>query len=240
MTDVKDPDGNVIDGGSFETSATDNAIDLSQYTKDGYTYANTRILGHGDNGRIIYPNLRLNSSGRLICTTDSTNNANSTGNTRNFQNGEEVYVVLDPVPSGGSGGGSGGGTTPIADLPDPETSKTLTDNQDGTYDLNLSITGKSDTKQENKNINVLFVIDNSSSMGSGSGSRLENTKQAVKDSAKELLKYNSEASPKLVEVAAVSFDQDANDVCSWTASEDMSMEKLQASRWEMAQTGKMD
>ena len=213
LTEIKDPEGNRIDDGSLQMNATNSTIDLSQYTKEGYTYANTRINGYGDAGRIIYPNLRF-SNNQIRYVTDQTNNLDSTNNTSYFKNGDEVYVILDPVPTGIGGGGDG--TTTIEDLPDPETSKTLTDNNDGTYDLNLSITGKSDSKQANKNINVLFVIDNSSSMGSGTGSRLENTKAAVIASAKTLLKYNTTNHPSLVEVAAVSFDADANDVCSWT------------------------
>ena len=220
LTDIKDPNGNIIDGGTIEVSASNNPIDLSTYTKDGYTYANTRINGYGDAGTIVYPNVRWLDN-RAAVTLDSTNNADSTSNNnvRYLIDGDNIYVILDPVPSGSGGGGGGDDPTPISDLPDPETSKTLTDNKDGTYDLNLSITGKSDSKQENKNINVLFIIDNSSSMTEGAGtgnSRLYETKAAVIAAAETLFKNNTTAHPDLVELAAITFDRDENDAVSWT------------------------
>lgn len=216
LTGITDENGNSVDGSSITISKS-GSLDLSTYKKDGYTYANTRITGYGDTGLIIYPKFEANSKGsKLRYWGDGTNAPSDDSDRKEFQNGKNVYVIMDPVPStSGSGSGSGGGST-IADLPDPETSKTLTNNHDGTYDLNLSITGKSASKKENKNINVLFVIDNSSSMGSGTGSRLENTKDAVKESAKALLDNNTTAFPKLVEVAAVSFDGTADDVVGWT------------------------
>ena len=216
LTGITDANGNSVDGSSITISGS-GSLDLSTYKKDGYTYANTRITGYGDTGLIIYPKFKANSKGsKLRYWGDGTNAPDGDSARKEFQNGANVYVIMDPVPStSGSGSGSGGGST-IADLPDPETSKTLTNNHDGTYDLNLSITGKSASKEENKNINVLFVIDNSSSMGSGVGSRLENTKDAVKESAKALLDNNTTAFPKLVEVAAVSFDGTADDVVGWT------------------------
>jgi len=226
LTGITDSNGNLVDGSSItlSTSGSGNSIDLSTYKKDGYTYANTRLSGSGDAGQIIYPNIRTNynrrQGWRLQYTTDNTNTATSYNGT--FSNGNNVYVIMDPVPSSGGSGSGSGSDTPIADLPDPETSKTLTDNYDGTYDLNLSITGKSDSKQENKNINILFIIDNSSSMSEGAGtgrSRLVETKEAVVDAAKELLKNNTAAAPKLVELAAIDFDRDENDVISWTSSE---------------------
>ena len=228
LSGIKDPDGNTIDGSSLTLSTNGETIDLSAFTKDGYTYANTRLKEVTNTGtslddyRMVWPGFRYNNN-NFQGTTDAIdeNDASNQWYNRNYQNGDELYVVFDPVPTNGGGSG-GGGDTPIADLPDPETSKTLTDNHDGTYDLNLSITGKSDTKEENKNINVLFVIDSSSSMGdiNSSTSRIGKTKADVITSAETLLKNNTQANPNLVEVAAVSFDNKGYDVSGWTTSLD--------------------
>jgi hypothetical protein len=46
----------------------------------------------------------------------------------------------------------------------PDTSKTITDNGDGTYNINLSVTGKVSTTSESSKFNVVVVADTSASM----------------------------------------------------------------------------
>lgn len=223
LTGIKDADGNTVDDSTVTYSTNGQTIDFSQFTKEGYTYSNTRLYttagSSGDTNRAFWPSVRFNNN-QLRGTTDSVDeNADSNyWYNRQFVSGDELYVIFDPVPT--SSGGDGGGNTPIADLPDPKTSKTLTDNHDGTYDLNLSITGKSDSKEDNKNINVLFVIDSSSSMGdiNSSSSRIGRVKTDVIDSARTLLSNNTTANNGLVEVAAVSFDNKGYNVSGWTTS----------------------
>ncbi|MBR2189058.1 MAG: hypothetical protein IJ860_06600, partial [Eubacterium sp.] len=54
---------------------------------------------------------------------------------------------------------------PLKDeLGEPAASKTLKDNEDGTYTLSLSVTGAAKKKDEQPKANVLFVMDRSSSM----------------------------------------------------------------------------
>ena len=50
------------------------------------------------------------------------------------------------------------------ELGEPVASKTLEDNEDGTYTLSLSVTGAAKKKDEQPKANVLFVMDRSSSM----------------------------------------------------------------------------
>ncbi|MDO4517875.1 MAG: hypothetical protein Q4B78_01565, partial [Bacillota bacterium] len=46
----------------------------------------------------------------------------------------------------------------------PAHSKTLTYNDDGTYNINLSVTGKTQTSEEHTKVNVVLVMDVSGSM----------------------------------------------------------------------------
>ena len=46
----------------------------------------------------------------------------------------------------------------------PDHTKTLTDNKDGTYTLALDVTGDADTTSQISSVNVLFILDTSSSM----------------------------------------------------------------------------
>ncbi|MEE8716511.1 MAG: vWA domain-containing protein [Coriobacteriales bacterium] len=51
----------------------------------------------------------------------------------------------------------------------PATSKTLTDNGDGTYTLSLSVTGESQSSSSSRGANVIIIMDTSGSMGYSSG-----------------------------------------------------------------------
>ena len=89
-----------------------------------------------------------NSSGRRMARAISTKETNK----------QELYLVYRPqvVPVGGE-------EKPLQ-LTDPDTSKFLTDNQDGTYDLTLSVTGKSVASSGKTKANVVIVFDSSGSM----------------------------------------------------------------------------
>lgn len=73
---------------------------------------------------------------------------------------------------GGSSAGGGvaaGGAGNAVDLGAPEHSKVLTSNGDGTYDLTLSVTGKSQASSEKTKANVIVVLDTSGSMDDAVG-----------------------------------------------------------------------
>ena len=232
---VVDPNENNIEG-STVTFNVGQEIDLSQYKKEGYTYANTRLGGYGDSGVIIYPKIKCSTGGKIQYTTDNTNTDTKYDGT--LSNNDVIYVIMDPVPTKIGNGSGNTGSDPISGLGAPATNKTLSDNEDGTYNLSLSITGRSAQKEENSNINVIFVIDNSSSMGSGGGSRLENTKSAVIAAANSLLDNNTTDHPDAVEVALFSFDKDANKNCDWTIDNQTfttavkSIQKGSGTNWE--------
>ncbi len=75
----------------------------------------------------------------------------------------DIYLVYTKDESGGESGG-----TTI--LPKPSQSKTATRNNDGTYDLKLSISGDVGTVKEKAKIDVLLIVDKSSSMEEEFGS----------------------------------------------------------------------
>ena len=133
--------------------------------------------------------------------------------------GREIYVVMDPVPSGSSDGGDGG-----LDIDDPKFEKKLVSNGDGTYTLSLTVTGSDKNTEENPKANVLFVVDTSSSMTKTEGTetghtRLADTKEALKKFGKELLAANSvPGKPSdTIEINMISFDgKSKQEMDDWT------------------------
>ena len=56
----------------------------------------------------------------------------------------------------------------------PVAEKNLKDNGDGTYDISLSVTGKSESSSESSKADVVVVMDVSGSMKEGTSSYVEN------------------------------------------------------------------
>lgn len=63
--------------------------------------------------------------------------------------------------------------------PNVSKAKYIKKNDNGTYDLTLNVSGTSGTITNKALLDIVLVLDNSSSMGSGEGSRLEMMKSAV-------------------------------------------------------------
>lgn len=96
----------------------------------------------------------------------------------------------------------------------PVHKKTLKDNRDGTYDLTLSVTG--DTEEESKPIDVVLVIDASTSMnknidGNRSKTRMQAAHDAVAALANELLTSENAALPEnqQIKLSVVTFGDKA-------------------------------
>lgn len=87
---------------------------------------------------------------------------------------KNVYLVYSKDTSGSSGGSGG---DPVIKLPTPEISKTAISNKDGTYSLNLSVTGRAGSETSTVNVDVLMIADESNSM---TNTRINNTKRAMK------------------------------------------------------------
>ncbi|MDO4418576.1 MAG: vWA domain-containing protein, partial [Eubacteriales bacterium] len=216
----------------------------TDFSKDGYTYASTHLAGTREGTSLTYEGLTMDAAltersntlyyyadaGQSLAYGSLTErklndalqvpNAAGTGMTdySGAKVDKDIYVILDPVPT----------YTPIQsaeglDIEDPEFSKTLTDNEDGTYTLSLNVTGRGINASTNPKANVIFVVDTSSSMdkteGTGTGySRLHDTKPALKTLAQDLLLSNSMEGkdPDTVELSMISFDGGVVDEIGWT------------------------
>jgi hypothetical protein len=109
----------------------------------------------------------------------------------------------------------------------PDTSKTVTDNGDGTYKIRLDVRGTVDTVTNVKKANVIVVFDSSGSMKEGQyghntpsykQSRMYYAKRAVQQMTNSLLGKNNSATPDLVQMALVNFDNQASVVVGPTTS----------------------
>ena len=152
---------------------------------------------------------------------------------------KDVYVVLDPVPSSGSSGssgsgsgssGSGSGSGQQPEDTDPQFKKQVTSNGDGTYNLALSVTGRASNHTEQPKVNILLVVDTSSSMVSNNDpqtghTRLDETQKSLRSFGEKLFKKNGTGEEgstpaDTVQVAMISFDSAARSSLTWTTQED--------------------
>lgn len=103
---------------------------------------------------------------------------------------------------------------------EPEHTKTLASNHDGTYTLSLDVKGATRESTTDVSANVIVVMDISGSMNSDAGSttRLDTGKTAVNGLAKELLSKNTSANPDSVQMALVTFSTTATTNISRTTS----------------------
>ncbi len=103
----------------------------------------------------------------------------------------------------------------------PAHSKTAESNGDGTYKLELSVTGDADTEVETaENVNVLIVYDVSNSMTSRAGSsrysRADQAEDVVHTFIENLATYQSTTDPSNIQAAVVTFARTASKSQDWT------------------------
>lgn len=102
----------------------------------------------------------------------------------------------------------------------PEHHKTIKDNGDGTYDLTLSVTGDTEQSSSAKPVDVVFVVDVSSSMndkvdGWFGKSRMKAAHDAVETLASSLL--TGENANKQIQVSVVTFGTNAQVATGFTS-----------------------
>ena len=129
-----------------------------------------------------------------------------------FDSGDnDIYVIYRDTPTKTSY--DTGGINP-EDLGAPAASKNFENNHDGTYDLILGVTGKSNQAHQKTHANVVIVLDTSSSMSYTYSenprielgyTRLSAAKSAICDLADQLFALNTEDDPAAVELAFVNF-----------------------------------
>lgn len=125
----------------------------------------------------------------------------------------------------------------------PEHHKTIKDNGDGTYDLTLSVTGDTEQSSSAKPVDVVFVVDVSSSMndkavsGWRGKSRMKAAHDAVEALANELL--TGENANKQIQVSVVTFGTNAQVAAGFTSDPNVvanavptEAEEDQGTNWE--------
>ena len=140
-------------------------------------------------------------------------------------NDNDIYVIYRDMPTNSTDISQGDSS---ADPGAPATNKSFEPNNDGTYDLTLSVTGKSNNTYHKNHANVVIVLDTSSSMlynysgdkkeeweikesdliydkDGNNATRLKIARDAIRTFAEQLLKNNSAEDSKAVELAFVNF-----------------------------------
>lgn len=124
----------------------------------------------------------------------------------------------------------------------PEHHKTIKDNGDGTYDLTLSVTGDTEQSSSAKPVDVVFVVDVSSSMnetvsGWRGKSRMKAAHDAVEALANELL--TGENANKQIQFSVVTFGTNAQVATGFTSDPSAvanavptAAERNQGTNWE--------
>lgn len=102
----------------------------------------------------------------------------------------------------------------------PAHSKTITDNENGTYDLTLSVIGDTEQSSSSTPVDVVFVVDVSSSMnekvsGWGGKSRMQAAHDAAATLANSLL--TGENANKQIQVSVVTFGTNAQVATGFTS-----------------------
>ena len=113
----------------------------------------------------------------------------------------------------------------------PEHDKSSTSNGDGTYTLELSVTGDADTTQQTvANVNVLIIYDRSSSMttnriNGSSGwnasgpTRADAAEKIVYDFVHKLFSYKTSSTATNIQMALATFAVEGDSVQGWTSTE---------------------
>lgn len=133
----------------------------------------------------------------------------------NANNRVQVFFAKDFSADSTAGGGTSGGGEGNVDLGAPATSKILESNNDGTYKLSLSVTGKSEAKNSKSKADVLVVFDTSGSM---TNTRMSTAKSAIRNLASMLLSNNTNSDPDLVRMSMITFSTNVNKTYDWTTN----------------------
>lgn len=165
-----------------------------------------RSLLRDSNGRIYSKNNNKSyyltaNGGKLIA-----------GNTTSTAYAVKVFFANQFSADGNAGGGSAGGEDKDnVDLGAPATDKTLTDNGNGTYNLSLSVTGKSQAQSSRSKADVIIVFDRSTSMDTSTtdGRRDTIAIKAVNSLVDTLMNNNTDEYPDTVRMAVVEFGNKA-------------------------------
>ena len=129
------------------------------YDIPGYQYSSTHL--NSSTGTAIGPRLTYaNNTWRY--SSDLTLNDNRSWT--NLANGNNIYVVYEPIEEPTQGGEAKYYTSGVEEPEDPEMHKTSENNHDGTRTITLSVDGHSTPIDVEKLADIIIVFDNSNSM----------------------------------------------------------------------------
>ncbi|MBQ2109786.1 MAG: VWA domain-containing protein, partial [Bacteroidales bacterium] len=154
--------------------------------------------------------------------------------------GSHIYVCYTEQ---GSGGQSGGSVDP--DVPSPTTTKTVTDNGDGTYTIQLDVEPSEVTDDESHYANVLIVLDATTSMRQNN--KWTYAKQAVNALIVALCEGDNEGNNGKIDFSLVTFGptaqirtgswgttwtKDNAAFKAWCASDSLAINTVTGTNWE--------
>ena len=190
-------------------------IDLenSEYNVDieGYHYLKA-VLAWNPNSALqsqtVIRSLRLYNKGNFRDNWSIQYQQGEYGNWSDIEYGQKIYIIYEPDPDTPGGGAVG----------DLAHRKYVTANGDGTYDLTLDVTGAMGTETNPASVDVVLVLDLSSSMNENHN--LTNAKQAIYKLISDLESVSTvESRWKLV-----TFGNDATPANGWKSSTEISQD----------------
>lgn len=190
---------------TFDTTASSFSI---ANTFEGYTYSGAVYCTDGQtiaDGVDMDSVLHKNSDGSWNLTKPESEAGPAT--TMKVANGSHIYATYFKP---GSPNPHGSGDSKI---PSPTTTKTVTPNGDGTYTIQLDVTGAEITEDNSHYVNVLVILDATRSMN---GNKWTNAKAAMKTLVETLTEGENAANAGKIDFALVTFGRSATVAQDWT------------------------
>ena len=138
----------------------------------------------------------------------------------------DYYLVYTPKTAEGS---SEEDESQAPDLDAIGQTKELTNNYDGTYNLELGVRTPAESDKDYNDVNIILVVDTSSSMqrrydseerlpdyDTNPDSRIYQTRKSITSFTEKLMANNTSENPDAVEMALVTFNRDATIAQGWT------------------------
>ena len=192
---------------NFDTSAT--SINIAN-TFSGYTYQGAVYCTDGqsiEDGVDMDSIINKTSNGWQITQYTTNDNDETVPSQINIANGSDIYAVYYVVQSDNPSGADD------EKIPSPTTTKTVTNNGDGTYTIQLDITGATVTEDNSHYANILVILDATRSMN---GAKWTNAKTAMRTLVETLVEGENAANAGKIDFALVTFGRSATVTQNWT------------------------
>lgn len=225
------------EGSVVTMDTTASTISLAN-SFEGYTYLDALYCAPGksvEEGVDIGSTLYKTADG-WECDAYSTDGEETTSSRAAIVDGSDIYVLYfipgSPNPSGASDN----------TIPSPTTTKTVVPNGDGTYTIQLDITGATVTEDNSHYANILVILDATKSMD---GTKWTNAKAAMKALIETLTEGENAANAGKIDFALVTFGRSATVTQGWTKNNtafkttcaNLNMVSTSGTNWEAGMRG---